>query len=191
MQTSSVMAPSIFVLIVDIIKSMNPAKLALPPKEPGISLGTPPVDWYDKEFYRASEKITPGSILWSPQWGSAGVDKGGLVDYYLQDKKWALELLREGNRARSHCERFLSGGNYHDWILGGDVVDWAVIDFGTSQPGAPHPGQSRDLHHLIEQANEFLEFPNLYHVCFAANFETVAILDNLLKVIEQFPLYYE
>ncbi len=59
-RSNDITATSVLELAVEIIKFMNPAKLALPPKKPGPSPSTPPQDWYFKEFYRASESIMEG-----------------------------------------------------------------------------------------------------------------------------------
>jgi hypothetical protein len=62
-RSNDITATSVLELAVEIIKFMNPAKLALPPKKPGPSPSIPPQDWYFKEFYRASESIMEGGIL--------------------------------------------------------------------------------------------------------------------------------
>ena len=54
-------------LTVEILRFFRPDRLAYPPKAPGISNVIPPEDWYGKEFYSASDKVSPGAILWSPR----------------------------------------------------------------------------------------------------------------------------
>jgi len=104
-------------LALDIIKYMDPFKLSLPPKQPGSSHGAPPEDWYRKQFYRASENIFDGGILWSPEFGDSGVKKGGALDFYLAAKKWSLEFTREGDRLKSHYSRFQDGETIIDGSL--------------------------------------------------------------------------
>ncbi|KAF8243921.1 hypothetical protein K440DRAFT_663821 [Wilcoxina mikolae CBS 423.85] len=116
-------ATSPIALAIDIIKFMKPSKLSLPPEQPGTSHSAPPEDWYRKEFYRASDNILDGGMLWSPEFGDSGVKKGGSLDFYQAAKKWGLEFTREGDRLRSHYGRFQDGGNYHRWIADGELLD--------------------------------------------------------------------
>lgn len=135
-------------LTVEILRFFRPEKLASPPKAPGILLGIPPEDWYGKEFYSASDKVSQGSVLWSPEFGNSGVKSGGSLDFYLAAKKWGLEFTREGDRLRTHYARFQPGGNYHKWITNGDLVAWALIDFRRTNPTIPHPGKRfYPIHH--------------------------------------------
>ena len=135
-------------LTVEILRFFRPDKLASPPKAPGMSHGLPPEDWYGKEFYSASDKVSPGAILWSPEFGNSGVKNGGSLDFYLAAKKWGLEFTREGDRLRTHYARFQPGGNYNKWITDGDLVAWALIDFRRTIPTIPHPGKLfYQIHH--------------------------------------------
>ena len=60
--------------VVEIVKQLNPSKLALPPKVPHTQCAT----WYmAKNFYCASEHILNGEVLgWSPAFGIKGVIGG-------------------------------------------------------------------------------------------------------------------
>lgn len=128
-------------LVVDIVKFIKPNKLSLPPKKLGTIANAPPEDWYCKEFYRASDKILQGGVLWSPEYGNGRIKQGGSLDFYLAAKKWGLEFIREGDRIRSHYKRFQPGGNYHKWISDGHLLAWVLIDFRTTIPTVPHPGK--------------------------------------------------
>lgn len=135
-------------LTVEILKFFRPEKLASPPKAPGISHGIPPEDWYGKEFYSASDKVSQRAVLWSPEFGNSGVKNGGSLDFYLAAKKWGLEFTREGHCLRTHYARFQPGGNDHKWITNGDLVAWALIDFRRTIPTIPHPGKRLyPIHH--------------------------------------------
>jgi hypothetical protein len=142
-QSCVITAHSPIKLAIDIIKFMKPSKLLLAPKQPGTSQCAPPEDWYRKEFYRASDNVLDGGILWSPEFGSGGVKKGGLLDFYLAAKKWGLEFTREGDRLRPHYARFQDGGNYRRWIVDGVLLDWVLIDFRTTEPTVRHIGKHK------------------------------------------------
>lgn len=73
-------------LAVEMLKLFRPEKLASPPKAPGILHGIPPEDWYGKEFYSASDKVSQGAVLWSPEFGISGLKKSESLDFYLAAK---------------------------------------------------------------------------------------------------------
>ncbi len=149
-------APSPLTLVVEIIKQMNPSKLALPPKVPQTQCATPPPeDWFGKEFYSASEHILKGGVLWSPEFGMKGVKGGGAIDFYLESKKWGVEITRNGDQLSSHYGRFQTGGNYHRWILDGTLADWVLLDFRSTIPINKHIGKDKpSLPHLDSTAND-------------------------------------
>lgn len=131
-------------LVVEIIKQMNPSKLALPPKVPHAQCATPPPeDWYGKEFYSASGQILNGGVLWSPEFGIKGVKGGGAIDFYLESNKWGVEITRDGDQLSSHYGRFQPGGSYHRWILDGTLADWVLLDFRSTIPINKHLGKDK------------------------------------------------
>ncbi|MCJ1349936.1 hypothetical protein MMC31_008179, partial [Peltigera leucophlebia] len=100
---NSINAASPLELAIDIIKNMKPRKFALPAKNPNpFSTSLPPEDWYSKEFYRASEKVLDGGVVWSPEYGTKGVMGGGAIDFYLGSEKWGVEFTRDGDRLKDH-----------------------------------------------------------------------------------------
>ena len=143
-------APSPLTLVVEIIKQMNP------PKVPQTQCATPPPeDWFGKEFYCASEHILNGGVLWSPEFGMKGVKGGGAIDFYLESKKWGVEITRNGDQLSSHYGRFQTGGNYHRWILDGTLADWVLLDFRSTIPINKHIGKDKpSLPHLDSTAND-------------------------------------
>lgn len=111
---SSINAASPLALAIEIIKYMKPCKFALPAKIPNPhSTSLPPEDWYVKGFYRASEKVLDGGVLWYPEFGINGVKGGGAIDSYLGSHKWGFELTRDSDQLNGHYSRFQKGGNYH------------------------------------------------------------------------------
>ena len=78
------------------------------------------------EFYRAATQVLPLNVFISPDvgtcWGSSGY-----VDFFVDDGlSWAIELLRDGERAYNHRYRFEPDGIYKSIV---DVSnEWAAID---------------------------------------------------------------
>lgn len=58
------------------------------------------------EFYRASEHVMNGGVLWSPEYSTTGVKGSRAIDFYL-------ELTRDGDQLPTHYSRFQPGRNYH------------------------------------------------------------------------------
>jgi hypothetical protein len=67
----------------------------------------------------------------SSEWSQKG---DGRVDFWIPQKRWGIELLRDHNRVTEHCNRFKKGGRYYPWIEAGMLKDWIIIDCATSLP---------------------------------------------------------
>ena len=94
----------------------------------------PPEATYQDEFYRClMDQLEPGVSVCSEWTGS----RQGSVDFYIPGAKWAIELLRDGNQPKEHCDRFTTGGIYHPWVMRGDIQDWLVLDFRHFKPRKP------------------------------------------------------
>jgi hypothetical protein len=64
------------------------------------------------EFHRAATTLLIGLNIISPDVGRV-FHSDGYLDFYINGKlNWGVELLREGNRAQEHGERFQEGGLY-------------------------------------------------------------------------------
>jgi len=64
------------------------------------------------EFYRAATQVLPKTVYISPDVG-ADFGSRGFVDFYVDgDRNWVIELLRDGDRAQAHQDRFGSAGIY-------------------------------------------------------------------------------
>jgi len=61
----------------------------------------------------------------------------GRVDFYIPVKKWGVELLRDGDRLENHSSRFTGTGAYAKM----EFEDYIILDFRTTSPQKPHPGQ--------------------------------------------------
>jgi len=97
---------------------------------------------WQMEFYRAATQVLPADIFISPDvgtfWGSSGY-----VDFFVDDgRNWAIELLRDGEKASDHKSRF---NNIYKPIR--EISkEWAIIDI--RHPGLPNnnPAYSADRH---------------------------------------------
>ena len=54
--------------------------------------------------------------------------KDGRVDFYVFDKKWCIEVLQCGSKARiaEHAARFAPGGTYRTWNI---CEDYIILNF--------------------------------------------------------------
>ena len=59
----------------------------------------------------------------------------GYVDFYLNKKRWAIELLRDSSDVNQHLARFRPGGLYHSMLQNGSIQAYIVVDLrGPHQP---------------------------------------------------------
>jgi hypothetical protein len=86
---------------------------------------------YQDEFYRAFNAVVGQGVPISSDWSR---NSNGRVDFWIPQKRWGIELLREHNSVDEHCNRFKEGGRYYPWIKDGKLEDWIVIDCATSPP---------------------------------------------------------
>ncbi|KAK9237143.1 hypothetical protein V1525DRAFT_404725 [Lipomyces kononenkoae] len=86
---------------------------------------------YQDEFYRAFNAVVGRGVPISSEWSRKG---DGRVDFWIPQKRWGIELLRDHNRVTEHCDRFKKGGRYYPWIEGDMLEDWIIIDCATSLP---------------------------------------------------------
>jgi len=86
---------------------------------------------YQSEFYRGFVHTAGQGVPISSEWSRT---KDGRVDFYIPEKKWAIELLRNHIKVEEHISRFKEGGKYHPWLKENMVEDWIIIDCATSLP---------------------------------------------------------
>ncbi|KAI9768896.1 MAG: hypothetical protein M1839_003850 [Geoglossum umbratile] len=86
---------------------------------------------YQDEFYRACVALL-GEVYISSAWSGAG--SRGRVDFLVGLQRWAIECTRDGDRLNEHISKFQEGGQYYDRIQNGDIGQYIVLDFRTSQP---------------------------------------------------------
>jgi hypothetical protein len=56
------------------------------------------------------------------------------IDFHIEEMKWVIECVRDGDKIDEHIERFQQGGRYHKWIKSGEIKDYIILDFRTSKP---------------------------------------------------------
>lgn len=83
------------------------------------------------EFYRGFVHTAGQGVPISSEWSRT---KDGRVDFYIPEKKWAIELLRNHIKVEEHISRFKEGGKYHPWLKEKMVKNWIIIDCATSLP---------------------------------------------------------
>ena len=83
---------------------------------------------FQDEFYLASSNHARGAVSF-PEFGT----KSGRIDFFIQSKKWGIELLRDGNRLGQHVQRFTEG-EYGRWIKEKLMDDYIILDFRTTRP---------------------------------------------------------
>ncbi|KAL4937462.1 hypothetical protein BDV06DRAFT_215887 [Aspergillus oleicola] len=96
---------------------------------------TPIEAQYQDEFYRSFNLLAGRGVPICSDWSRI---RDGRVDFYIPEKKWAIELLRDHDRVYEHVSRFKAGGSYHSWIEDGMIDDWIIIDCATSPPASEY-----------------------------------------------------
>ncbi|POG57833.1 hypothetical protein GLOIN_2v1791224 [Rhizophagus irregularis DAOM 181602=DAOM 197198] len=114
---------------------------------------------WQMEFYRASMQVLSNDTCVSVDAGSC-FGSNGYIDFYVNNKnKWAIELLRDGNKLEEHQKRFEKGGIYIPILK--HANKWAVIDIRSSGMEAPD----------IKDRKKY----DIYVLC-AENFESVQLI---------------
>ena len=123
-----------------ILKKFNPSQLSSPSRI-GVAFPDRPMEArYQFEFYRGLFTATGGGVRICPELFTApGARKGG-IDFFIPEKKWGIELIREGTRS-SLSERSSSfglGSKYGVWLASNDMVDYIILDCRTDIPRSPN-----------------------------------------------------
>lgn len=126
-----------------------------------------------------------GGVLWSPEFETKGVKRRGALDFYLASNKWGAELTRDGCQLTSHYGRFQPGGNYHRWILDGELMDWVLLDFRSTIPKNEYGGNHNPSH---SSRQCYIELPKLSQIWFSMEFSRVKVLDHNLNILHEFTL---
>ncbi|BCR83119.1 crinkler effector domain-containing protein [Aspergillus chevalieri] len=123
---------------------------------------------YQDEFYRGFVHVAGRGVPISSEWSRT---KDGRVDFYIPEKKWAIELLRDHGEVDEHISRFKAGGKYHPWLEEKMIEDWIIIDCATSLP-----------------TKEFSE-PKLWHAVFINDYSELQLYDHQKVLMMSVHLY--
>ena len=133
---------SIFKLSLETISKFSPTRLQRPIRRIGGSPTAPPLEaYYQDEFYRCLYHLTLGNCPVSIEFASANtVRPAGCIDFFLDHKKWGIEITRDGSRLQEHASRFESTGAYGAWLTTNDMLDYILLDCRKSKPRVSYPG---------------------------------------------------
>jgi hypothetical protein len=122
-----------------VIKNFKPSRLRAPLLV-GSSFRDRPLEAvYQDEFYRALYEVTEGATITTPEYSSTSGDSLGRIDFFIPSKKWGVEILRDGQALPEHHSRFGIRGTYGQWITGGDMEDYILLDFRITKPRKQRP----------------------------------------------------
>ena len=118
----------------DVIRRFSPLNLRKKRIGPGF-VQRPPEAQYQDEFYRCCHELSKGSTVSFPEFGT----QEGQVDFYIPGKRWAIELLHEGDGLKEHVGCFSNAGKYKRTLA---MEDYIVLDFRVERVVTPHPSLS-------------------------------------------------
>lgn len=175
-------------LAFEVIKKFKPSQLSSP-KSIGKTITDRPLEArYQCEFYSALHDLL-GGVLICPELLSAPGAKSGRINFFIPEKKWGIELTREGSKLLEDSSRFGPKGAYGAWLGSNDMLNHIFLDCRTGMPQEPHPGRDHPLKHLVIVTGlSFTGIPNFFHVVFIDGFTRVNIFDNNLKLVDDFLL---
>ncbi|KAL4959659.1 uncharacterized protein BDV14DRAFT_184292 [Aspergillus stella-maris] len=123
---------------------------------------------YQDEFYRAFCNVAGIGVPLCSEWSRSG---NGRVDFYIPQKQWAIELLRDYDRVDEHISRFYPGGKYFSWLQEKKVVDWVIINCASSSPTRPYSEQ------------------NLWTAVFTNCYSDLKVYDHQMRPLFSVPLH--
>ncbi|KAJ7743082.1 hypothetical protein B0H16DRAFT_1012280 [Mycena metata] len=137
--TAAVEAMSLFQFVCKVVECFSSNTSAAGPS-------IPETQWRH-EMYRAAYKVTEGQGLWlSPEFGT---EESGRIDLMiLGTKRWAIQILREGDSTEAHLEQFAPGGAYHHWMVQGTVKEYVFLDFKWSAAAGRKPFPNQPLFYV-------------------------------------------
>ena len=86
---------------------------------------------YRDEFYCCSHQYLMGSLLTFPEYRM----QSERVEFYIPSKKWAIELLCDGDLLEQHGSRFSPSGAYEGTMT---MTDHIILDFRNDFPKISH-----------------------------------------------------
>ncbi|RAH63999.1 uncharacterized protein BO66DRAFT_406762 [Aspergillus aculeatinus CBS 121060] len=109
-------------------------------------------DQYQKEFYRCLfPLLLEYQIAMLPEYlikKTAGL-RSGRIDFLVEQKKWGLELMCDGDRITQYMRRFEKDGPYFAMIRDELMEDYIVLNFTQTRPRRKYPGYRGHLYHVV------------------------------------------
>ncbi|BCR87288.1 uncharacterized protein ACHE_31275S [Aspergillus chevalieri] len=91
-----------------------------------------------------------GHVMLSPEFAiGANTKGGGTIDFFIEQKKWGLELLRGRDRLVEHMDRFEPEGQYYSMIKSREMEEYIVLDFTVSRPVKTRPEYAHRLYYIV------------------------------------------
>ncbi|RIA87642.1 hypothetical protein C1645_776802 [Glomus cerebriforme] len=109
---------------------------------------------WQMEFYRAIYSCLPDEMHISPDVGRMFATDG-VVDFYISELQWAIELLIDGIDMKRHHERFQDGGRYSSI----PIKDYIILDI-------------RETRTVIKA------YPNTWHIIPNTDFTSFSIIKS-------------
>jgi hypothetical protein len=127
-------------MMLSILKAFNPSQLSSPSRI-GVAFSDRPIEArYQFELYRGLFAATGGGVRICPELYTAPGARKGCIDFFIPEKKWGIELIREGTPSLSeHSSCFGLGNKYGAWLTSNDMVDYIILDCRTDIPPSPNP----------------------------------------------------
>ncbi|KAK7443730.1 hypothetical protein VKT23_015512 [Stygiomarasmius scandens] len=113
---------------------------------------------YQMEFYRVANQIYKRAVMLTPEFFV--MEDQHRIDFYVADKKWGIELLRDGKRGQEHIEAFDEDGKYHHFMKEGYITEYLLLDCRKNNSYS-----RRNIKHL-------------YHAVFEDNYKSVSVYDD-------------
>ena len=86
---------------------------------------------FQDEFYRCYCNEVGLRVRICSEW--TGLNRGR-IDFTIVEPGWGIEMLRDGDRLKGHCNRFRQKGCYYPWIKRGLLKEWLILDCMHSYP---------------------------------------------------------
>ncbi|KAI9367007.1 hypothetical protein BJX61DRAFT_538402 [Aspergillus egyptiacus] len=123
---------------------------------------------YLDEFYRAFCNVAGIGVPLCREWSRSGNSR---VDFYIPQKQWAIELLRDYDQVDEHISRFYPGGKYFPWLQEKKVVDWIIINCASCPPTRAYSEQ------------------NLWTAVFTNCYSDLKVYDHQMRPLFSVPLH--
>ncbi|WEW56805.1 hypothetical protein PRK78_002260 [Emydomyces testavorans] len=150
-------------LCFDAIRHFSPTQIQNHPKKAlrARSFAPPPNSQYQGEIHRTLYLVTGGRCRIHSEFSYT---TKGKVDFFVNNRRWGIEVMREGDRLQANLDGFKPDVKYGSWKL---VDDWIILDFRQTEP----PDQ------------EIRDDPRLFVVVFQPDLESYKILNGLHQTV--------